>query len=219
MKKSILLFLSKNILICLFVSSLFSACSSEYHWVKVHSSDPTYANLVNSKISNASAKPVESVRLKEIASLETNDSQALLPKTAPKDHGFTAVQKPEVLRKAGELEKTLSAERKSNLRSTNLGIRALAVKETLHEQLIKNSAFSKLSVKRQNQIENVVSHKMVKESARGALRGINSYLVIGLVLLIPAVLFSVIPEISFIGLLFFVVALVFIVLGLIQMLA
>jgi len=225
MKKSTFLNLGKTLVLGFLALSLFSACSSEYHWVKAHSGDPIYKGLADQN-----SKTVQSAPLTSLSSIQDKPKADLSQSRTPiqdlsnlpvRDHGLAGINKNAALDKAREIEKTLTAERKAALKSTDLKVRTQAFKETLHEQLAKNSAFTKLSTRQQEKLENKLSEKMAAKSYRSGngLDNFNSLLLVGLILLVLSILFLVIPGISIIGVLFGVVAAVLIILGLVQMLA
>ncbi len=150
-----------------------------------------------------------------------NQTKPVLNPEFKKDHGFTSL--PNNLReeKARAIFKTLSPERLAALKSKDLAIRTQALKQTIHEQMLKNpsSAFlySKLSTRKQEKLENKLSAKMASPYRERGLEDLNSYFLIGLLLLIPTILFALIPGLGALGVLFGVISVIFIILGLVQM--
>jgi len=198
------------LIFCLAEITLLSSCQSQYHWVKVKSLDPMLLNK-----EDASTKIMADSLSSNLAALNLVDSNK---QNSQKDHGKVSISDARISLKAREIVKSLSPERKEALHSTNKETRLQAIQETLHEQLIQNKAFTKLSASRQAKIEKALSKKMANGDLRSGVAGINNLLLLGLILLVVSIIFFALPGVGFIGVLFDVVAAVLIILGLVEML-
>jgi len=165
-----------------------NACSSEYHWVKVKSADPNLLvkeDIAQSPVHQEIAKVAFDTKTQELLSTPVVSQSPVF------DHGKVSNTLNIIHRKAEEIVKTLSAERMAALHSSNESIRTQAVKETLHEQLMKNASFAKLSQKKQDKLENKISARISKLSSRNGeeIWGVNKLIIYGLALWVIGVLF------------------------------
>jgi len=198
----------------LFLATLslgFASCASEYHWVKVQSKNPVLVK----KMDNPSQSQYLIPQDPENTTGANPGPIADLSAEKIRDHGFASIHSDAIKAKAKEIENSISLERKAALFSNNKQIQGQAIKETLHEQLIQNSSFAKLSVSKQNKIETKLAEKVAKKSSpyRGN-HSVNSLLVLGLVLLLVSLLFISSGSVyAVIGVLFSVIL---IILGLVQ---
>jgi len=202
MKKFNLIFnVGKGLVASLFVLMALNSCTSEYHWVKVKSANPVLVK----KEDLSSPIPASNDLTSNIVDLE---------KPA---HGLASVNRQVLDQKAMEISKSLSPERISALNSNNVQIRTQAVKNTLHEQLVKNVQYAKLSSSKQEKLETRVAAKIAKAKVSNSgdeIWGINKLIVYGLALWVIGVLFLFIfwP----LGLLIELVGSVVFIIGLIQ---
>jgi hypothetical protein len=203
----------KSLLAGLLVLAGLNSCTSEYHWVKAKSADPNIFQKETVQYKAPVSNETANAALNE-ANLKSDVNSAL--KTPVLAHGQASVNRQILDQKAMEISKSLSPERIAALNSTNTQIRTQAVKETLHEQLLKNASFSKLSLKKQEKIESKMATKISKAGAAGGdqIWGINKLIVYGLALFVIGVIFLFIfwP----IGLLIELVGGIIFIIGLIQ---
>jgi len=193
--------------ITLFLTALVvlftTACSSEYHWIKVKSGDPQWIKKVDEKSKNLLNPSVENPA--PILKTENLESKSA--------HGLASIQAETVFQKSREIEKNLDENRKMDLKSDNKGVQKQAIQKTLHEELVKNSAFAKLSSAKQVKLETQLTHKISKHARAYGGRGVNALLVLGLILLLVSLLLINSGTIAVIGVLFSVIL---IILGLVQ---
>ncbi len=221
---------SSTLVLSLAISAaLLSSCASQYHWVKAKSADPKFA----AKSDNYAQAAVPQVAVPQAAA---DNNVTAVEKTAPSvasapassntgmatasTSGDDLVAKASL--KAAEIKSALSIQRKAALSSTDMVVRENAVRETVHEQLVANAAFNKLSEVKKQKIEDKLTSRTVKMSSAMAARGgsyggFNKLLLIGLILIVLGVIFFLISGI--LGTIFTAIGLVLAILGLIQMLA
>lgn len=202
--------------ITLLISALLilfaSSCSSEYHWIKLKSADPQQVKKVDIRSEFKNSEELE--RQNELFALNPKTGSLTPVRVQIKDHGMASITRESILEKSLEIEKGLDPVRKSEIQSSNSEIRKMAIQKTLHEQLIKDSYFSKLSANKQLKLENKLSQKITAKTNpyRGG-RGVNALLVLGLILLLLSLLFIGSGTLAVIGVLF---AVILIILGLVQ---
>jgi hypothetical protein len=193
---------------------IFSACSSEYHWVKVKSKDPV---LVKKWDDPQSLSREENSRETLNSSISLNTQEGTLKNVETvktRSHGLASISRESVMEKSRAIEKSLDANRKLELASTDGTVQKEALKKTLHEQLLKDPYFSKLSLIKQSSLENKLSQKLYKKASPYRGRGVNPLLALGLVLLLISLLFISSGSVyAVIGVLFSVIL---IILGLVQ---
>lgn len=179
--------LSKSVIASLFLLVIMNACTSQYHWVKLKSANP---NLV--KKEDMVSQTPSATEIATIAPSPTVKTEEKFEKLVPAvPHGLASINPDALNQKAREISKGLSPERISALNSSDLKIRTQAVKETLHEQLLKNANYSKLSSEKQAKIESKISAKISKAgvSKGDQIWGINKLIVYGLALWVIGILF------------------------------
>lgn len=216
---------SSTLLLSLAISAaLLSSCASQYHWVKVKSADPKFATKSDNYAQVA--VPQATVDNNPTAVEKTASSLAIAPASSNTGLATASTSGDDLVAKAtlkaAEIKSALSIERKAALSSTDMVVRENAVRETVHEQLVANAAFNKLSDVKKQKIEDKLTSRTVKMSSAMAARGgsyggFNKLLLIGLILIVLGVIFFLISGI--LGTIFTAIGLVLAILGLVQMLA
>ena len=207
-------------------AALLSSCSSEYHWVKVKSANPhfaaksdNYATTVPQPAPAVVVQPTEDSNVQPSSSLatsETNSNSGLATATG-NDQLALAQQKAE------EIKSTLSPARENELNSDDNAVRKQAIRKTLDEQLSKNETFNKIPEAKKNLVEKILVNKTASMTAKISkahaarnIGGLNTLLIVGLILLVLGVILDFVSPIA--GVIFTVVGAVLAVIGLVQML-